>query len=325
MSRTSPPLSQANGSSRDIADNGVKSDLMASYDAISGAVNGRNAAGWTFWLHAGVAAAEDRSDPISSGRRRWGALHADFARLPAHLFGDDDLDGARVLEVGCGRGGNLLAASRWFQPRVLIGLDLSGVAAKWVGGALGDAGVVGVQGDAEYLPIRANGIDAVVCVESAAHYPDRIRFYSEVASVLPPGGVFYYAEGMPHSHLAPVAEALELAGFDLDRCDDLSDRVAAHWRRTVDARRRGHRRDAPAMKSDELAQVGGDENSALGQFLVSESMGYYLMALHRSDRADRSDSVPLATRSLLRGDGVFARDIMDAFSRGSWLDRGDAP
>jgi SAM-dependent methyltransferase len=222
-------------------------------------------------------------------------------------------------------GGNLLAASRWFQPRVLIGLDLSGVAAKWVGGALGDAGVVGVQGDAEYLPIRANGIDAVVCVESAAHYPDRIRFYSEVASVLPPGGVFYYAEGMPHSHLAPVAEALELAGFDLDRCDDLSDRVAAHWRRTVDARRRGHRRDAPAMKSDELAQVGGDENSALGQFLVSESMGYYLMALHRSDRADRSDSVPLATRSLLRGDGVFARDIMDAFSRGSWLDRGDAP
>jgi SAM-dependent methyltransferase len=302
-------------------DGTVKRDLRGSYDAISEAVTGRNAAGWTYWLHAGVAAAEDRSDPISSGRRRWGSLHADFARLPAELFGPDDLDGAVVMEVGCGRGGNLLAASRWFEPRILIGLDLSGVAAKWVGAALGARGVRGIQGDAEHLPVRPRALDALICIESAAHYPDRVRFYAEVADHLRAGGRFYYAEGMPHHHLDPVLEALALAGLGPVRTADVSSRVAAHWRRTVETRSRGDRR-ARSMEADEQAQVGGVETSALGQFLLSEDMGYYLMVLERSDRPNRADEVPEVTRELLAGDGDFARGIMEAFSRGSWLDGG---
>ncbi len=89
------------------------------------------------------------------------------ALVESLLAGQHDL---RILEVGCGLGGNLPVLATHGQ---VVGLDI--------------AGQPPLLGDAESLPFREGAFDLVVCMDVLEHLDDDLAL-EEMAEVLKPGG-----------------------------------------------------------------------------------------------------------------------------------------
>jgi SAM-dependent methyltransferase len=119
------------------------------------------------------------------------------ARFLAHIAGAEARgaalaallpEGARVLEVGCGTGGLLVAASR--AGRSIVGAD---IATRWLVVArrrLADRGLVIplVGAEAERLPWADASFDVVVADSVLEHLSDPSRALAEWRRVVRPGG-----------------------------------------------------------------------------------------------------------------------------------------
>lgn len=105
-----------------------------------------------------------------------------------------DLNGKRVLEVGCGHGGGASYLIRTVHPASYTGLDLNPVGIAFCQKRHNLDGLEFVKGDAMNLPFPDQSFDAVINIESSHLYQDFPRFLEEVARVLRPEGHFLYAD-----------------------------------------------------------------------------------------------------------------------------------
>jgi len=152
-------------------------------------------------------------------------LNRNSLRLLLEVVGDADLRGRDVVDIGCGRGGNGAALVRYFQPRLLVGLDLceANIAFCSARNRLPEASYL--VGDAERLPFAAESFDAALNIESAHAYPHRERFYREVYRILKPGGVFLYTELMLAEEAPRHLRLLEEMGVVIERDEDVTANV----------------------------------------------------------------------------------------------------
>jgi O-methyltransferase len=134
-----------------------------------------------------------------------------------------DLSGARVLDTGCGRGGNCSYLTRHHRPRQVVGLDLSAAQVAWCDTRFKQEGSSFVVGDAQRLPFAAESFDVVTNIESACHYPDKSGFYREVYRILTPEG--HFGHSCDYSGIPGVEKWLTSAGFTIVAREDITDRV----------------------------------------------------------------------------------------------------
>lgn len=105
-----------------------------------------------------------------------------------------DLSGLKVLDLGCGEGG-FVVALRERGARV-VGVDLSMEALEiarvqlLARPNLGNPGILG-QVEGHHLPFQDGTFDLVTSVDTLEHIPDLPGFFKEVNRVLKPGGRFY--------------------------------------------------------------------------------------------------------------------------------------
>jgi tocopherol O-methyltransferase len=163
--------------------------------------------------------------------------------------------GSTVCDVGCGYGGT----AQWLAERRgarVLGLTLSAVQAEVARARLAEAGVSGVEirmGDWLANGLEAESFDVALALESTTHMPDRPRVFAELARVLRPGGrlvacIWLSAERpgalarrlllepiCSEGRLEGLASAsenrawIEASGLTLERCEDLSAKVARTW------------------------------------------------------------------------------------------------
>ncbi|MBN6042248.1 class I SAM-dependent methyltransferase [Amycolatopsis sp. 195334CR] len=99
-------------------------------------------------------------------------------------------EGARLVEVGCGRGLGCALALREFGPHSVCGVDAH--PAQVERAARGNSplpdGLEFRLGTAASLPFPDSTVDRVYSVEAAQHFPSLEEFAREAARVLPPGG-----------------------------------------------------------------------------------------------------------------------------------------
>lgn len=314
--------------------------MRAIYDKISAALDNDSR---SVWLHAGYSD-DDAPGSMSTPRRPWGVLHADHARLIDLLVGEANLEGFNVGDVGCGRGGTLLALGRWFDLQSSVGLDLSGAAVRSNQRRHGSAGRAFVQGDAMSLPFVSGQLDALFCVESAGHYLDRMAFYRETARVVRPGGSFFYADGMSEAEATDAIEALADLGFTLRQCVDASAGVRRWWESFVSSRVASQA--ARGLNASDAAIVGADNDSMIGDLLAGDRYRYLLMrfdlcdaGIGLEDAADALATSPEAVSAVVRPHGIGnerstgiqdvstfdatrleVTTIMEAYVRSTWLD-----
>ena len=100
-------------------------------------------------------------------------------------------DGAEVLEVGCGFGGNLAVLDERIEGGRLVGLDVGepqlALARERVQGR-GANHLSWIEGDAVALPLPDAAFDRLLAVECAFHFASRRAFLAEAARVLRPEG-----------------------------------------------------------------------------------------------------------------------------------------
>jgi 2-polyprenyl-3-methyl-5-hydroxy-6-metoxy-1,4-benzoquinol methylase len=112
--------------------------------------------------------------------------------VKAHLEPARDLDGRRLLEIGCGRGGfSIWLATRGERPAAVHAADFSPVAvAKGAERerALGVPALRWEVGDIQALAHRDATFDTVISCETVEHVPDPRRAIAELGRVLRPGG-----------------------------------------------------------------------------------------------------------------------------------------
>ncbi len=123
-------------------------------------------------------------------------------------------DGARVVDIGCGAGMDLLLAAQSVGPRGrAIGVDMTEAMAGRAGAAARAAGLPNVEvrvGDAMSLPLEDGSVDVVISNGVLNLTPDKLVAYGEVFRVLRPGGRFLYGD------IAVGAELSEGIRRDID-------------------------------------------------------------------------------------------------------------
>jgi len=98
------------------------------------------------------------------------------------------------LEVGSGRGGGAAYTKRRFEPKSMLGLDLSAKSVNFCNQYHSIDSLSFTCGNAQSLPFDDNSFDVVLNVESSLVYPDVDRFLEEVVRVLRPNGYFLYTD-----------------------------------------------------------------------------------------------------------------------------------
>jgi ubiquinone/menaquinone biosynthesis C-methylase UbiE len=115
-------------------------------------------------------------------------------QLYHHVATGVPLEGKDVLEVGCGRGGGASYIARYLHPRKMMGVDIVASAIRFDRKHYAaQKNLQFFEADAHKLPFEDDSFDAVVNIESAQHYKDVDRFFSEVHRVLKPGGYLLIA------------------------------------------------------------------------------------------------------------------------------------
>ena len=201
----------------------AKPAIQRFYDAVSSQLNTGDAREYSFFLNYGYVADGRNEHAVHQLPSK--ALNRNGIQLVLEVIGNCELDGRRVLDVGCGRGGTIEVLHRFFSPGETVGLDLSPVAIDFCRRTHRYPQVSFLCGDAERLPFPAGSFDAVVNIESSHSYPDIDAFYAEVSRVLKPGGVFLYSDTMPASEAASRLDRLTAHGFRTELARDITSNV----------------------------------------------------------------------------------------------------
>jgi SAM-dependent methyltransferase len=136
--------------------------------------------------------------------------------------------GARVLEIGSGRGGGVRYIARYFAPSAVTGLDYSAETVRLARKLNSDTAALSFEvGDAENLPFADGAFDIVVNIESSHCYGDVPRFAREVGRVLAPGGWFSFADMRGRAMIAELEAQLQESGLDCIAKRDISQGVVA--------------------------------------------------------------------------------------------------
>ena len=133
------------------------------------------------------------------GRRRKART---IAAVFADFFGGwERLKSLRLLDVGAGIGVIDHSLGPYFGE--VLGIDID---ADAIAGAAQLPALPNVSfrvGDAMQIPVADESFDAVLCAHVYEHVPDAPRLMREIARVLKPGGVCYFAAGNRYQLMEP--------------------------------------------------------------------------------------------------------------------------
>jgi len=123
-------------------------------------------------------------------RRNWAQR---WPELPAMTRALGLARGARLLEVGCGRGRALTYFEERLCPRRLVGLDVDAALLDEARAAWNGRGSLElVCGDVRAMPFPDASFDLVVDFGTLFHISRAEQAVSEIARVLVPGGLFVH-------------------------------------------------------------------------------------------------------------------------------------
>jgi phthiocerol/phenolphthiocerol synthesis type-I polyketide synthase E len=197
-------------------------DIAGFYDAITARLDATPAGPWAVFLNYGYCDGDNDQATVTVPEH---TVDRTSVKLVVELVGGRPLEGCRVLDVGCGRGGTIAALLRYYSPGAITGVDLSSAAISFCRRSQQDRRARFEIGDAQRLTFPDASFEVVTNVESSHCYPDVGAFYAEVRRVLRPGGSFLYTDLLVTSSLAARRTALARLGLRLETERDVTANV----------------------------------------------------------------------------------------------------
>jgi len=122
------------------------------------------------------------------------------------------IDGARILDVSCGRGGTCAYLTQYHAPADVVGIDIVPGHVAFCNATHKAPNLRFMTADAQQLPFEDGSFDVVTNIESSHCYPQLDQFFAEVRRVLRPGGVFCLTDNLPAGQIDARAERLRCFG-----------------------------------------------------------------------------------------------------------------
>ncbi len=203
-------------------------------------------------------------------------------QLYHHVAGAISLLGAKVLEVGSGRGGGAAYIKRYLNPRLMVGVDFSPKAVSLCNRTHIMEGLSFVPGDAGNLPFDDASFDAVVNVESSHCYPNMDTFLAEVRRILRPGGHFLFADFRDQEDWDTLHQQLEQTGMQCVRRTDITENVVAaldadHERKLVQIKR-----GVPRLLINVFQEFAGSKGTRIYRRFQNKATLYYSFVLQKT-------------------------------------------
>jgi phthiocerol/phenolphthiocerol synthesis type-I polyketide synthase E len=201
----------------------LKASYKRFYDGVSAQLKSNVFGQFSYFLNYGYVPNDQPEFAAVSLPEHY--INRNSVKLVLEVIQDCPVEGKRVLDVGCGRGGTIHVFKTFFKPARMVGLDLSTNAIQFCQEAHKDPRVSFHEGDAESLPFDDRSFDIVTNLESSHSYPHIHRFYSEVFRILAPGGHFLYTDALAVQQMASSIEYLRHIGFEVERDRDITNNV----------------------------------------------------------------------------------------------------
>lgn len=121
-----------------------------------------------------------------------------------------EIEGRRVLDLGCGSGGITLFIARRFNPGQIVGFDVELPVIEQARHRATKAGLAGqvefTQGPPGSLPFPDESFDIVFSKDAMVHIADKEALFAEIFRVLKPGGTFAASDWLISHDDEPTAD-----------------------------------------------------------------------------------------------------------------------
>jgi len=251
----------------------AKKDAQQQYTAVDASLEQAGKAPFASFLNYGYLPSNNRRHARMEPPPH--ALNRNSVRLLYEVIGSIELGGEDILEVGCGRGGNLATVVEQFAPRLAIGLDITRASIEHCHRVHALENLWCCNGDAENLPFGNKTFGAVINIESSHSYPHVRQFFSEASRVLRPGGHFLYSDMIRAEAVLPGIEFLAGVGFKLVREENITENVLRSCDQIASRRKKAYAGYTSPVKLDEFLATPG---SPTYELLRSGAVKYLSLA-----------------------------------------------
>ncbi|WP_223068406.1 class I SAM-dependent methyltransferase [Paenibacillus caui] len=207
-----------------------KEAIIGMFDSINRSLEEKRISRFSTFINWGYAAENEPSGGLLG-------INQSSIRLLREIIGGLDVSGKDILEIGCGRGGNVNELCKSYGPGSVVGIDLTPSNINFCQGNNRYEQAYYCIGDAEQLPVRTESCDYVLNVESSHLYPHIELFFVETYRVLKPGGTFLYADIMSASDLPHYEAEWERLGFRTALIRDITGNVLQSGDESLGSRR----------------------------------------------------------------------------------------
>lgn len=192
-----------------------------------------------------------------------------------------DLERAKVLEVGSGRGGGCAYLALHRGPASVVGVDFSARAVDFCRTTHRGPNLEFRRGDAEALPCADRSFDVVVNVESSHCYRSFAGFAREVFRVLAPGGRLCWADLGPPDRLDQWLAQFETTGLAIERGGSITPNVVRALDLMGEERLATIRRLVPGPFVGAFGDFAGLPGSRVYRALASGEVAYASAVLRK--------------------------------------------
>lgn len=230
-----------------------------------------NDSSWTFMNYGYIGLGSDASQiklDESDEKNRY------CIQLYHHVANSAQIEGAAVLEVGCGRGGGAAYIHKYLNPKSFKGVDFAQSNIDFCNSTHNSKGLSFSKGDAESLPLEDESFDVVINVESSHCYGSMEKFLSEVKRVLRPNGYFLFADLRRDHQVSGLRSELLGSDLSLIKEEDIGDNVLASMEKDNLRKLQLMKGRIPWFLMNSFQDFAGTEGSRIWQGIKSKETFY---------------------------------------------------
>lgn len=226
------------------------------YESVNTGLNQSEFGEDAYFLNLGfVGAKQPCLSPITLSPR---TFDSESHQLVLEVISDVPLDGKRVVEVACGRGGAAYVLATHFNVATYTGIDLCSSAVAFCSEVHQSQKARFITGNAMALPLADSSADVIINIESSHNYDPIRAFYDGVKRVLRPNGYFLYADSLSPKDWQENEGYLESIQMQVENVRDITDNVCLACEQMSIKRAPFHPKLAEETIAEFLAIPGSD-------------------------------------------------------------------
>lgn len=192
-----------------------------------------------------------------------------------------DIEGKKILEVGCGHGGGLSYITRYFSTDLVIGVDLNKKAINFCNTNYPFEKMQFLQADSQKLGFPKDSFDVVINVESSHRYTQIGIFLNEVYRVLKPGGFFLFTDFGNKNEVEKLNTLFGMSNFEMVRSEDITNNVVEALKLATPGREELIKRLLPRVLYTLGRNFAATEGSDTYNFFLTKHYEYFFYVLKK--------------------------------------------